>query len=234
MDVSHVSLSMKPSGGLFVYKNRGLPTTEKVVLLNCPRKMKKELKRMKKEMSLKDETEILLAISVASDDMIRSVHMFPEVFYMDVTANTNKQKRNLFLMVVKDVNGETFIGNATIIPSGKRWVFQEIYTTFFIHLCGEETIGCNRLALTDDDSSEHGPLDNVIRTMFCYASSKHMLCVFHAIVMAYFEQVHPKLPHKRTKKKELTDDGEIYGKSKSYSVIPISLYPILRSHVVLS
>ena len=48
---------------------------------------------------VKDETEILLAISVASDDMIRSVHMFPEEFYMDVTANTNKQKRDLFLIL---------------------------------------------------------------------------------------------------------------------------------------
>ena len=60
---------------------------------------------MKKEMSLKDQTEILLAISVASDDTIQSVLMFPEVFYMDVTANTNKQKRKLFLMVVRDANG---------------------------------------------------------------------------------------------------------------------------------
>ena len=33
-------------------------------------------------------------------------------------------------------------------------------------------------------------------TMSCYSSSKYMLCVFHAIVMAYFEHVHPKLPHK--------------------------------------
>ena len=213
MCVSHVSLCMKPNGDLFVYKNRGRPTTEEVVLLSCPKKMKKELKRMKKEMSFKDETEILLAISVASDDMIRSVHMFPEVFYMDVTANTNKQKRDLFLMVVKDANGETFIGNATIIPSGKRWVFQKIYSTFFLHLYGEATIGRNRLALTDDDTSEHGPLDNVITTMSCYSLSKHMLCVFHAIVMAYFEQVHPKLPHKKKNKKELTSNGEIYGKS---------------------
>ena len=109
MGVSHVSLCMKPNGDIFVYKNRGRPTTEEVVLFSFPKKMKKELKRMKKEMSFKDETEILLAISVASDDMIRSVHMFPEVFYMDVTANTKKQKRDLFLMVVKVANGETFI-----------------------------------------------------------------------------------------------------------------------------
>ena len=54
--------------------------------------------------------------------MNRPVNMFPEVFYLDVTANTNKQKRELFLMVVKDANGKAYIGNATIIPCGKRWV----------------------------------------------------------------------------------------------------------------
>ena len=71
-------------------------------------------------MSFKNETEILLALSIASDDMAHSVDMFPEVFYMNVTANTNKQKHELFLMVMKDANEETFVGNATIIPSGKR------------------------------------------------------------------------------------------------------------------
>ena len=140
--------------------------------------MKKESKRMKKEMSFKDQTEILLAISIASDDIIQSVHMFPEVFYMDVTANTNKQKCDFFLMVVKDANGETFIGNATIIPSGKRRVFQKIYTKFFIHLYGEETIGRNRLALTDDDSSEHGSLDNAITTndVLLFILEAHVMC----------------------------------------------------------
>ena len=87
---------------------------------------------MKKEMSSKKETEILLASSITSDNMAHSVHMFPEVFYMDGKANTNKQKRELFLMVVKDANGETFVGNATIIPFGKRWVFLQIYEILFL------------------------------------------------------------------------------------------------------
>jgi hypothetical protein len=93
--------------------------------------MKKDLKRTKNEMSLKDRTEILLVISVASDDMVQSVHMFPEVFYMDVTANTNKQKRDLFLMVVKDANREIFIGNATIIPfeCHRKTARRELYKT---------------------------------------------------------------------------------------------------------
>ena len=85
-------------------------------------------------------TEIIVAISMASDKMMHAVHMFPEVFYGDVTNNTNRQKRDLFLMVVKDVNGQTFIGNATFIPSGQHWVFMTIYQSFFVHLYGEATI----------------------------------------------------------------------------------------------
>jgi hypothetical protein len=46
---------------------------------------------------------------------------------LDVTANTNRQKRDLFLMVVKDPCGSVYIGNITFIPSGKRWVYDMIY-----------------------------------------------------------------------------------------------------------
>ena len=205
---------MDKNNNLWVYKNKGRRSTkEESRLMKCDKAMKKELTRMKAEMSFKEGTEILLALSVASDDMIRSVHMFPDVFYLDVTANTNKQKRELFLLVTKDANGQTFIGNATVIPSGKRWVFLKIYQVFFIEMYGEATIGRNRLALTDDDNAEHGPLDNCIATMKCYASSLHMLCVFHAIVMAYQEQVQSKLPRiGKGKKSVLTEDGKAYGK----------------------
>ena len=83
--------------------------------------------------------------------------MFPEVFYLDGTANTNEQKRDIFLMVVKDANGKAYIGNATIIPSGKRWLYTHIYKIFLLELFGEATISRNRLCLTNDDIAEWGP-----------------------------------------------------------------------------
>ena len=43
-------------------------------------------------MIYKEGTKILLAVSVATDDMISHTIMFLEMFYLDVTANTNKQK----------------------------------------------------------------------------------------------------------------------------------------------
>lgn len=223
--MSTVSLTMAPDGNLMIYHSNGRPNKETSEILKCDKAMKKELEILKTSLSFKEGTEILLALSIVSDEMSRCVHMFPEVMYMDVTANTNRQKRDLFLMVVKDANGETFVGNATVIPSGKHWVFLRIYETFFIHLFGEETISRNRLALTDDDHAEHGPFDNLIKTMSCYSESTHMLCVFHAIVMSYHEKIYPKLPRKRVnteksdkqkstnkKRKELSAVGELYGK----------------------
>ena len=68
-------------------------------------------------------TEILLALSIAINEMICHVAMFLEVMYMDVTANTNRQKCDLFVMVVKDASSETFVGNLMVIPSGKLWVY---------------------------------------------------------------------------------------------------------------
>ena len=71
--------------------------------------LRKELKKLKSEMKLKDGNEILLSLSVASDEMMRAVHVFPEVGYMDVTSNTNREGRDLHLLVVKDASGETCI-----------------------------------------------------------------------------------------------------------------------------
>ena len=132
MNVSHVSLVMDKSGHLLVYKNKGRPTLEEKRSLEINGALTKELKKLKEEMAYNDGTDIILALSVASDEMMRTVYMFPKVVYMDVTLGTNKQKHNLFLMVVKDGNGETYIGNVTIIPSQKQWVFMKIYQTFFL------------------------------------------------------------------------------------------------------
>ena len=58
--------------------------------------LKNQLRDLRKKMEYKDGTEILVAVSLATDEMVRAVHMFPEVFYMDTTAKTNRQNRDLF------------------------------------------------------------------------------------------------------------------------------------------
>ena len=138
--------------------------------------------------------------------------MNPEVFYFNVIVCVNRQKRELFRMVVKAAWGSTFIGNATFIPSGKKWVFLKKNQYAFVALYGNATISRNHLCLTDKDFSEFGPLDNCIATMTVWSFTMHTLCVFHALSKRYKELVHPHLPRMRSNKKLLTRIGEIYVK----------------------
>ena len=176
MNVSHVALVMDASGNLLVYKNKGQSASEVKRAIEINGDLNRELRKLQKQMSYKDGTEILLALSAASDEMMRVVHMFPKVIYMDVTSGTNKQKRDLFLMVVKDGNGKTFVGNITIIPSQQRWEFMKIYQTFFVYLYGMVTVSRFQLAVTNDDVSAHGPLPNKDPELL-HKLCAHVVCV---------------------------------------------------------
>ena len=91
-----MALFMDKEGDLLVYKNKGRPTSKKTEFLKVNGNLRKELKILKKKMGHKEGTDILLALSVASDEMVRAVYMFPEVAYMDVTSNTNEEGRDFF------------------------------------------------------------------------------------------------------------------------------------------
>ena len=130
MNISHLSLVMTKDCDLIVYKNKGRPTKAEAESIEVNGDLRKELAMLKRKMKYKDGTDILLAVSIASDKMIRAFHMFPEVAYLDVTSNTNAEGRDFFLMVGKEADGSTFIANATIIPSQQRWVFKKYIISF--------------------------------------------------------------------------------------------------------
>ncbi len=46
----------------------------------------------------------------------------------------------LFSMIVKDNNRETHVGNISVLPSEKKWVFNEMFKHVFVELYGEHTI----------------------------------------------------------------------------------------------
>ena len=73
----HVCLTMHSKDDLLVYTNCGRSTAEEAKIIKCTKSLCAELRKLKKEMGYAKGTEILL--------MMRHVHMFPEIFYMDVT-----------------------------------------------------------------------------------------------------------------------------------------------------
>ena len=114
------------------------------------------------------------------------------------------------LLVLKDASGETNIGNASVLPCGKLWIFLMVYQKLLRYLYRDTTLSRLRLVLTDDDTSSHGAFDAATKFVKEISSAKHMLCVFHAVVMRYQDFVYGFLPETRDGK-TLTGKGAIYG-----------------------
>ena len=210
--ISHFVVMHETGKGLLAYHNRGRPTKEQELKrLNTSPIIDDEIGQLRQDLRLKDTSNLLMLVSLATDDMIRLVAMYPEVWFMDVTAGTNRQRRDLFMLAVRTVIGKTFPGNLTVIPSGKRWIFVCIYQLAFIALYGKETCSRNRLTLTDEDSAEFGPFENSIATMPEFSKSRLMLCVFHAVWQPFKKDIYPHLP-KKAGTHILTTVGRSWGK----------------------
>ena len=167
MGVSYCALIMDKNDDLIVVRGKGRPSKKDQEIIKTHGDLRVELQRVRRNLKL-THGDILLSLSVASDEMIRAMQMYPEVQFMDCAANLNGQRRDVFFSVIKDSAGQCFIVNITVLPCQQRWIFLKIYQTFFLSLYGEDTIDRIRLVLTDDDVAEHGPLDDVQILVDCW------------------------------------------------------------------
>ena len=58
-----------------------------------------------------------------------------------------------------------------------------VYQKFLRYLYGDTTLSRLQLVLADDDTSSHSAFDAATKAVKEILSAKHMLCVFHAVVM---------------------------------------------------
>mgnify|MGYP006977863087 FL=1 len=209
---NHFVLYHDSHSGLMTYVTSGRPTKEEShKRLNCPKQVLLDIQSIRKELSVEEGSRLLLLVSLATDEMVRFVSMHPETMFGDVTGSTNKQKKDLYMMAVRNPISRTFPGNLTIIPSGKRWVFMCIYKLAFIGLYGKITCSRICLYLTDEDRSEMEPMENLIATDKVFSKTKNRLCIFHGVWQPFKEHIFPKLPKKSKNSKKLTEVGENWG-----------------------
>ena len=211
-----------PDTGLMVERGRGRPLkdctpnndsqndNEGTHQYSCTPEMRAEVNSLRTSLSFSAKSKLVLLLSIASDAMIELVMMFPEVFFMDVTGCVNRQKRDFFLMAVKDAAGKVFTANLTSIPSGKSWVFLTIFSIVFAFLYGKETIKRNRLGLTDEDIAEYQTFTSCIKSDEHYKKSTLGLCSFHALWKPYKSNVKPFLPKRCAT--VISTIGKEYGK----------------------
>jgi len=67
--------------------SKGHPTKELTKMrLQCPEQIAEELPGLRKDFLLNNNCKMLVLVSMATDEMIRLVSMYPEVWFMDTTA----------------------------------------------------------------------------------------------------------------------------------------------------
>jgi hypothetical protein len=72
--------------GLFACA-KGWPTKEAIRLrFKCPKQIEDDLKSMREDFLLNKKIQMLVMISMATDEVIRLVAMYPDVWFMDTTA----------------------------------------------------------------------------------------------------------------------------------------------------
>jgi hypothetical protein len=54
--------------------------------LECPKQIEDDLKSMREDFLLNEKSQMLVMISMATDEMIRLVAMYPDVWFVDTTA----------------------------------------------------------------------------------------------------------------------------------------------------
>ena len=210
--ISHVYIVHDSQSGLISFVNRGRPSKENTYKkLYCPSNVETEIQGIREELKVRDDTKILLLLSLATDEMIRLVSMFPECWYHDVTGGTNRQKRDLFKMAIRTPIKKTFPGNLTVIPSGRTWVFLCLFKIAFVPLYGTVTCSRNRLSLFDEDECSYKPMDTLSKTTPEFGGSRVSLCIFHGLWQPFKEKVFPKLPRKSKGSKLLSDIGTVWG-----------------------
>jgi hypothetical protein len=55
--------------------------------LECPQQIEEDLDGLRNDFVLNDKSKMLVLVSMATDEIIRLVSMYPEVWFMDTTAS---------------------------------------------------------------------------------------------------------------------------------------------------
>ncbi len=86
-------------------------------VLNVDPNIQSDIEHLRESLTFDSNTKLVLLLSFSTDDMIKRTMMYPEVYFMDCTGRANRQKRELFISVVRSPAGKCFMSNVTVIPS---------------------------------------------------------------------------------------------------------------------
>jgi MULE transposase domain len=204
----------KPSRSEIVNSQRvGTGTIEECVLPEVHQQAFREYRKVIRNALIvesKDEVEneeiisqkILVGAAWNSDNESRMSICHPEIFGVDITEKTNKEKRPLIILAGLTGDNKTYTAARALLPSGQRWVHYWFTQTVLPILIPKKARERNRVMFTDGDELEYSAFTSAIPDHF--PNSCHHLCSWH-------------LFHRNLKQSNGYPSGKhIIGKSKAY------------------
>ncbi|MGH7974677.1 MAG: hypothetical protein ACREBR_04060 [bacterium] len=170
-------LTDEPGSGLCVTTSKGRPCRTRLSINDETLNKSYQEIKIREKLKLSDSQSLLLAVAWVIDSEQRLVSMHPKVLFMDVTMQTNKEKRGLFLVAGKDANSKGFTAARIFLPSEQRWVFHWIFRHCLPKLLTEQVIAMNQLVITDGDSDAYIPLWNLMQTRTIWKGTHSHLLV---------------------------------------------------------
>lgn len=154
-DIHYVALTHKAESGQFsitLPPGRPSKTTDEYSM---------NIQEIRSSMKINDSQDVLLAFAWVTGEELELVRKFPELFMIDVTEKTNKEKRGLVIGTGIDGLGRIFSGIHCFIPNAKEDTFFWIYDVALRELWGEEIISKVQVIITDGESCLFSPVDEL-------------------------------------------------------------------------
>lgn len=143
-----------------------------------------------KGLEIGDGGEILLGIAWATEDGRESHKAFPHVLGVDVTFNTNNEKRPLFRVIGKNARNKNLPFVDAFIPSMQRYVFSWLFSEALPFILDPLALKKTSMILTDQDVHMIEALNAVLRNNDKkYSTALHRLCKWHKVSGVLFAHI---------------------------------------------
>ena len=120
---------------------------------------------------------LMIAVAWFLPEEKRLFELYPEVVFIDVTSDSNNEKRPLFTITGKTSHGSMYTLMRAFLPNERSWVFRWLFSVVFPRSFKQETLDRIRVMITDGDSQEYEQLDTACQLYF--GRARRIRCGYH-------------------------------------------------------
>ena len=139
----------------------------------------KFIKDHREDLLLNNAQHLMLSIAWVVPQERRLFNLYPEVLFIDITSDTNKEKRPLFTITGRSAMGTMFTILRAFLPNQKTWMFRWLFSLVLANSFTREVLSRVRVMITDGDSQETSQLDVAISENEFFSKVHRVRCGYH-------------------------------------------------------